>query len=187
MITASPNLADISQFRVGSNTLKFTPFFIKALNIPGISMQHTKLSTRSGVKLGMGADNMEFEALELEVMLDSNFDTYFELMELISEEIDWDYDTFSQPTFDLWIQVLNQKKDELFRFEFENCRISSVSSLALTPEAELGANVTVNIDYDFYRWFRRNKCNNIETVKRFNQPAPNPNPQQYSSPYKPLK
>ena len=187
--TASTNFADISQFRVGSNTLKITPFFIKSLNIPGISMVHPQLPTKSGVKLNVGADTIEFEALDLEVLLDNNFDTYFELLELVFKVVDFDYDTFAMPTFDLWIQVLNAKKEELFKFEFSNCRITSISALSLDPEAELGATVSINVVYDFYRWFRRGVHNEIKGPKRFYQAAPSPGPQALTSysPYSPLK
>lgn len=152
--TSSVNLADVSQFLVGSDMLKLTPFFIKNFTIPGIAMSHPELPTRSGVSLRMGADSIDFGELSFEVMLDSGFQTYFELMDLMFTEVDFERDTFSTPCFDLWVQVLNANKEVLFRVDFKNCRIASVGDLNLDPSAELGSSVSVGIVYDFYTYTR---------------------------------
>lgn len=71
---------------------------------------------------------------DLKVLLNNNFDTYFELLELVFKEVDFDYDTFAMPTFGLWIQVSPIAK-ELFKFEFGNCHITSISALSLDPRS----------------------------------------------------
>ena len=139
------NFADVSRFRVGSNTLKITPFFIKAVEVPGVSISNGKLPTRSGVPLGFSGDNISFEDLQLEVILDSGFETYFELLEVITSQVDFDQDVFNMPTFDLFIQVQNDKNEELFRFEFSECRINSLDPLPLNPEAEPISIITTSI------------------------------------------
>lgn len=151
-MVASTNLADLSNFMVGSDTLKITPFFIRAFNIPGISFSHPSMSTRSGVKLKLGADSMEFGDLDLEVLLDSDFNTYFELLDLVFKEVDWDYDSYSMQQFDLWVVSRDSSGRELFRFDFFNCRINSIGNLSLEPEADLGAMVSLSVSYDYYRW-----------------------------------
>lgn len=187
-MTASTNYADLSNFLVGSDTLKITPFFIKAFTIPGVTLSHPQLPTRSGTKLKLGADNIEFGDLTLEVSLDSNFHTYFELMDLTFQEVDWDYDTFAMPEFDLWVVSRNSKGEEMFRFDFHNCRISNIGEISLDPGAELGTSFAVTITYDYYRWsrkVRREVCGpNGETkvieetkrVKRYYENAPKGSP-----------
>lgn len=152
--TASINLADVSQFLVGSNTLKLTPFFIKSFTIPSIAFQHPEMATRSGVKLHLGADSVDFNELSFEVMLDSNFETYFELLDLSLSEVNWDQDTFAMPEFDLWVQVLKPNGDVMFRVDFKHCRISSLGEVALDPSAELGSSVPVSITYDYFEYTR---------------------------------
>lgn len=153
-MTASVNLADVSQFLVGSDTLKLTPFFIKSFTIPSIAFSHLNLPTRSGVPLHLGADTISFNDLSFDVMLDSNFNTYFELLDLVMQEVDFESHTFAMPEFDLWVQVLNSNKDLLFRVDFKNCRISSIGDIALDPSAELGASLNVGIVYDYWAYTR---------------------------------
>lgn len=150
----SVNLADVSQFLVGSDTLKVTPFFIKNFTIPGIAFSHASLLTRSGIALGTGADVMDFNDLNMDVVLDSNYSTYFELLDLVFKEVDFHQDTFATPEFDLWVQVLNSQGELLFRVDFRNCRISSIGELALDTSAELGASVSIGVTYDYWEYTR---------------------------------
>lgn len=152
--TASVNLADVSQFLVGSDTLKLTPFFIKNFTIPSIAFAHPSLMTRSGVALHTGADSIDFNDLSLDIMLDSGFQTYFELLDLAMQEVNFEQDTFSTPTFDLWVQILNSNKEILFRVDFKNCRISSIGEIALDPSAELGASLNIGVVYDYWTYTR---------------------------------
>ena len=151
--TASVNLA-VSQFLVGSDTLKLTPFFIKNFTIPSIAFAHIGLMNRSGVALHAGADSIDFNDLSLDIMLDSGFQTYFELLDLAMQEVNFEQDTFSTPTFDLWVQVLNSNKEILFRVDFKNCRIASIGEISLDPSAELGASLNVGIVYDYWTYHR---------------------------------
>ena len=146
------NLADVSQFLVGSDTLKLTPFFIKNFTIPSVAFAHPSLMNRSGVALHLGADAVDFNDLSLDITLDSNFKTYFELLDLTFKEVDWNSDTFAMPTFNLWVQVLNQNKELLFRVDFVNCRVASLGEIALDPNAELGATVNVSLVYDYWTY-----------------------------------
>ena len=154
--TASVNLADVSQFLVGSDTLKLTPFFIKNFTIPSIAFAHIGLMNRSGVALHAGADSIDFNDLSLDIMLDSGFQTYFELLDLAMQEVNFEQDIFSTPTFDLWVQVLNSSKEILFRVDFKNCRIASIGEISLDPSAELGASLNVGIVYDYWTYHRSN-------------------------------
>lgn len=177
------NFADLSNFRVGSDTLKLTPFYVKSFNIPSVSFSHIAMATRSGTKLKVGADTIEFGDLDLEVMIDSNFETYFEILDLMFKEVDWNYDSFAMPEFDLWLIVSDSKGNEKFRFDFKNCRINNIGNLNLDPEAELGSMFSLSITYDYFTW-RYNKiteiCENGElkkisepkSVKRYYENAP---------------
>lgn len=158
MQTSSVNLADVSHFLVGSDTLKITPFFIKNFTIPGIAFSHASLMTRSGVALHTGADSISFNELSLDVVLDSGFQTYFELLDLAMQEVDFYNDTFAMPEFDLWVQVLNSNKELLFRVDFKNCRISSIGEISLDPSAELGSVVNVQVVYDYWN-YTKSICN----------------------------
>lgn len=158
--TASVNLADVSQFLVGSDTLKLTPFFIKNFTIPSIAFAHPSLMTRSGVALHAGADSIDFNDLSLDIMLDSGFQTYFELLDLAMQEVNFEQDTFSTPTFDLWVQILNSNKEILFRVDFKNCRISSIGEIALDPSAELGVSLNIGVVYDYWT-YTRSYCDKV--------------------------
>lgn len=158
--TASVNLADVSQFLVGSDTLKLTPFFIKNFTIPSIAFAHPSLMTRSGVALHTGADSIDFNDLSLDIMLDSGFQTYFELLDLAMQEVNFEQDTFSTPTFDLWVQILNSNKEILFRVDFKNCRIASIGEIALDPSAELGASLNIGVVYDYWT-YTRSYCDKV--------------------------
>lgn len=183
---AGTNFADLSRFMVGSDTLKITPFYLKTFTIPGISMSHPSLSTRSGTNLKIGADSMDFDTLEMEVLLDSQFSTYFELMDLVFKEVDFEFDSFAMPEFDLWVSVMDSKQKEIFRFDFHHCRINSLGSVSMDPEAELGSTVALSLSYDYYTWERTKMvecCDHqgnpvtqviTETVDRFHKGHANP-------------
>lgn len=163
-MTASVNLADVSRFLVGSDTLKLTPFFIKTFNIPSIAFSHLELNNRSGTALHLGADTIDFNDLSLDIMLDSDFKTYFELLDLAFTEVDWETGNFAMPAFDLWVQVLNANGEVLFRIDFKNCRISSVGEVSLDPAAELGSTLNVGIVYDYWT-YNRSLCEPQENGK----------------------
>lgn len=165
-MSGSINLADVGQFLVGSDQLKITPFFIKNFTIPSIAFSHPELSTRSGVKLHVGADSIDFNELNLDVVLDSNFSTYFELLDITFSEVDWEHDSFAMPSFDLWVQVLNSNKIPLFRIDFKNCRVSSIGEVALDPSAELGSTIAVGIRYDYWTYARKECINGDESCRK---------------------
>lgn len=155
--TSSINLADVSQFLVGSDTLKLTPFFIKSFTIPSIAFSHPELGSRNGTKIHLGADSIDFNDLSFEVMLDSGFETYFELLDISMQEVDFEHGSFAMPEFDLWVQVLKPNGDVLFRVDFRNCRISSLGEIALDPNSELGASIQLSLVYDYFE-YTRIKC-----------------------------
>lgn len=164
MATASVNLADVSQFLVGSDTLKITPFFIRNFTIPSIAFAHPSMMTRSGVELRVGADAVSFNELNIDVILDSNFQTYFELLDLALSEVDFEHGSFATPEFDLWVQVLNANKELLFRVDFYHCRISSIGEIALDPSADLGSTLNVGISYDYWK-YTRSVCSKELAIK----------------------
>lgn len=173
-------LADLTRFQVGSDVLKSSPFYIKSFPIPGISLNHISMATRSGIRAKFGSDSLEYGDLDLEVILDSNLDSYFELLDLVYQEVDFDYDSFAQPTFDLWVVALDSQGNELLKFDFIGCKINSLGSLNLDAEAELGATVSVSITFEMLRW-KRNKITSDcdgnkqiceQTVERWYKNAP---------------
>lgn len=153
-MTASVNLADVSQFLVGSDTLKITPFYIKNFTVPSVAFSHPSLVNRSGVALNVGADTIDFNDLSLDVVLDSNFTTYFEILDLTFSEVDFDRGSYATPEFDLWVQILNPNGELLFRVDFRNCRISSLGELPLDPSADLGSTLNIGIVYDYWEYTR---------------------------------
>lgn len=161
MLSPSPNFADASRYLVGSDTLKLTPFYLKDFQIPGVSLSHPELSNRSGTKLHVSADSITFDNLDLNVIIDSEFLTYFELLDWITNTVNVPLGRFSNETdFNLWVRVMDDKYNLRFRLDFHNCRINSLGGINLSPDTEVGFTVPVNISYDYFTY-----CNQPGTLR----------------------
>lgn len=160
-------MADTSNFLVGSDELKITPFYVKNVSIPQVSMNHIKMNTKSGVDLNLGADTLSFDNLDFEAIIDNNFDVYFEIMTKVFQEVDWDHNSFAMPEFNLWVLVLDSNKSPKFKFTFWHSRFNNVGSLPLDMQSELGITIPVSITYDYYTWERYmvdvDECTDIVT------------------------
>lgn len=146
------NLAQKTNYIAGSDKLKLTPFFLTAVNIPGVNFSHPEISGRYGVKMNVTGDSITYNALSFEMLIDEDFEIYHEFMDKAVESINPESGSFSSQEFDFWIQINNNKGNKLFKIEFYNCRLESIGDIQLDTQDEITEHsMTVDIKYDYYK------------------------------------
>jgi hypothetical protein len=71
-------------------------------------------------------------------------------MKIINSNIRLD-GTFSDFTFDFWIEVSNNKGNKVLKIDFSNCRITSIGDIELNSQDESTEHtLTFDVIYDFY-------------------------------------
>jgi len=145
------NLAAQTNFMAGSDKLGLTSLYLTSLSIPGIQMSHPEVHAKGGSPLFVTADNLTFNPLSIEVLIDENFAVYNELMTKIFQNVSPLTGTFATQEFDFWIDVNNVKGFRVFKLEFNNCRIESIGDISLdTTSSETENTLSIEIKYDTY-------------------------------------
>lgn len=156
--------ADTSQYLAGSNVLKHSPFYLKGCRLPGLSTNPIQVQVKGGSFYTAG-DSISFSELSFDVLVDKDYNSYFELLDILYTQVNPEADSFADTSFDFWIQV-NQEDLPLFKFEFHGVRISSLGDLELGNDV---MTVSVSLVYDYYtysRWVTETTCENGEQITR---------------------
>lgn len=149
------NLAQKTNFTAGSDQLDLLPFYLTSVNIPGINLAHSEIGGRYGSKLNVTADNVTFNALSFEMLVDEDFEIYHEFMSKINDNINVETGSFASQEFDFWVEVNNNKGNKLFKMEFYNCRIETIGDIQLDTQDDITEyTMTVDLKYDYYKIIR---------------------------------
>lgn len=154
--------ADVSKFRIGSDTLKFAPIYMKTFEIPSVTQEIISVENGLGVPVHVNGDSLSYSDLNLEIPLDTNYEVYFEFLNRMHQNVDplnkryrWD------EGFDLWVQGLDGDGKVIFFIRFKNCYISSLSGFNFDPSAELGGtNISASIAFDYMEYITSHSCEN---------------------------
>jgi hypothetical protein len=145
------NLAQKTNFTAGSDQLQFTPFYLTSVNIPGVNFSHPELGGRSGTKFNVTSDNITYNPLSFEMLLDEDFKIYHEFMRKINKSISPETGKFESVEFDFWVVINNNKSSPLFKMEFHNCRIETISDIQLDVTDDMTEHtLSVDIKYDYF-------------------------------------
>ena len=149
------NLAQKTNFTAGSDQLDLIPFYLTSVNVPGINLSHPELGGRSGTRLNLTGDNITYNALSFEMLVDEDFNIYHEFMDKINENIDPESGTFESVEFDFWVEINNSKGNKLFKMEFYNCRIESIGDIQLDTQDDITEyTMSVDVKFDYYKIFK---------------------------------
>lgn len=146
------NLAQKTNYTLGSHKLDLGPIYLQSVNIPGINFSHIETSTRSGARLTVTGDTLTFNNLSFEMLIDEDFKVYFEFMDKVFKNVNPENGTFASQEFDLWLQFHNNKGNPLFKLNFYNCRIETISDISLDNMSDEVVNtLAVDIKYDYFK------------------------------------
>lgn len=156
------NLAQKTNYIAGSDKLKLAPFYLTNVNLPGLTFSYPEISGRFGSKVFMAGDNIQYNSLSFEMLIDEDFNLYNEFLDKILENINVETGTFADNTFDFWIEINNNKGNKIMKFEFYNCRIESLGDIQLDTQDDITEHtITVEVRYDY---FKRITNNSVPTL-----------------------
>jgi hypothetical protein len=145
------NLAQKTNFTAGSEALELLPFYLTSVSLPGINFSYPDISGRSGAKLNLAGDSITYNALSFEILIDEDFKIFHEFMDKVTANINPKSGSFSDNSFDFWIEINNSKGFKIMKYEFTNCRIESIGDISLeTQDDSTEHSMNVEIKYDYY-------------------------------------
>lgn len=150
------NVYQKTNFILGSDELEYGPIFLQSVNLPGISLTHPETYSQQGQLSYASADVKSFNSLNFDIVIDENFDSYFDFMEKVFKNVNTEEGTFVEETyFDLWIVITNLKGKPLFKYTCHNCRIASIGDVDLnTTDEGTPSTFSVEVIYDYYDYER---------------------------------
>lgn len=144
------NLAQKTNWTAGSDKFPLLPFYLTTVNIPGLNFSLPETGSRYGAKINLASDTISYNSLSFDFLIDEDFKLYRSFYAYIKTIINPSNSTFSDSSFDLWLDLNNSKGAKLLKFEFYNCRIESIGDIELdttNSETESTMNLTVKFDY----------------------------------------
>lgn len=146
------NLAQKTNFILGTSKLPNSILHVQSLNIPSVSVSHIKtIGGRFGTPLAIGADSAEYSEINLEVLLDEDLNIFRELINLMQSQVQPGTGVFEDTYWDFWLQVNNNKGNQLFRIDFIHSRLSSISDIALDSSDDGFNTMSLSIVYDYFK------------------------------------
>lgn len=146
------NLAQKTAWEAGSNKLQLANLYIQNFSIPGISFSHPDIYAHSSVKIGLVADNMSFNECSFDLLIDENYRMYFEIMDIVFKQFNPENGTFANQEFDFFVNLKNQKGENVFTINFFNCRFTNIGEISLSTQGDETYNtLNVSIRYDYYK------------------------------------
>lgn len=175
------NYSQKTNFEAGCTKLPGLRFYLQSLQLPGVSFSHYQ-SYGQGMLSNVTGDSPKHEELSIEVLIDEDYEIYFEFMKVIQENVHFTSGSFADVMFDFWVTVYNNKGHILFTEFFRNCRITNVSSIQLETTDDMPTNTfTLGLLFD---WFEiRKEGLTAQEMRDFNiYPEDLKNPEDYDTP-----
>lgn len=145
------NIAQRTNFILGTSKIPKSVMMVQTVNIPSISVNHvTGIGGRFGVQLKVGADNSEYSDVTFDVLLDEDLLVLREVLALMQKQVHPGDGVFEDTDWDFWLQVNNNKGHPLFRIDFIHSRLSSISDVSLDSMDDGHNTMSLTISYDWY-------------------------------------
>ena len=158
MSNNNSNLFQPTNFICGSADLDLVHKFCTSVNLPGINLNHLFLTNGAGSPLNLTSDNIMFNSVQLSLLIDEDFETYFEFIEKIQNNINSVNGSFAESTFDFFINITNSKGNDIFKVELINARLQSIGDVVLDSTSEETEYVLpVELIFDHIEYTRKNK------------------------------
>ena len=145
------NLAQKTTWYCGSSKLDLMLKMTQDFSIPGINFNHPQVFNHSSAPVNFVADNITFNSLTCEVLIDENYKVYFEVMKKIFDQFNPTNGTFATQEFDWFTILTNNKGNDIFKIDYYNCRFESVSDVTLTTQGDESFSImSIGIKYDYF-------------------------------------
>lgn len=144
------NLHQKTNFTAGSDAFENIPFYLINVNVPGFSYVMPESGARGGARLNLAADTINYNSLSFDMLIDEDFTIYGELLSYLTSQLTLSKNSFSDNTFNFWVEINNNKGNNIAKFDFKNCRIESLGDIDLSTQdesTEAILNVSMRFDY----------------------------------------
>ena len=146
------NLAQKTCWEAGSNTLQLCNLYIQNFAIPGISFSHPDIYGHNSVKIGLVSDNMSFDEMSFDLLLDENYRVYFEILDVVFKQFNPENGSFANQEFDFFVNMKNQKGENVFTINFYNCRFTNIGQITLSTQGDETYNtLNVSMRFDYFK------------------------------------
>ncbi|MCK5535520.1 MAG: hypothetical protein KAI79_01770 [Bacteroidales bacterium] len=146
------NYSQKTNYTCGTEAFDLLPFYATAVNIPGVNFSLPEVGGRSGTKLSVSADNVSFNNLSLEILVDEDYKIYNEIMDIIFDHINVESGSFADFSFDFWCEVNDDMGKKVMKIEYYNCKIESVGDLSLDSSDDVPEQMfSLDIRFDYFK------------------------------------
>ena len=130
------NLANPTNFICGSGDLDLTQIYCTSVTLPGINLNNPFLTTSAGSALNLGGDNIMFNTIQLSLLIDEDYEIYFEFLTKLQNSISSTNSTFANIEFDFFIDINNSKGVHIFKVNLINARLQAIGDVELETSSE---------------------------------------------------
>ena len=158
------NLAQTTNFICGSGDLDLTHIYCTSVTLPGLNLNNPFVSTGSGTPINLNGDNILFNAVQLSLLIDEDYDIYFEFITKIQESINQVSGSFAVQEFDFFIEINNSKGENIFKVNLVNAKIQSIGDVILdTSSEETEMALPIELVFDQIEYTRNGKTLTLNT------------------------
>lgn len=145
------NLAQKSTWYCGSSSLDLMLKMTQDFGIPGLNFNHPELYNHSTAAVNFVADNITFNSLSCDVLIDENYKVYLEVMRKVFDQFNPENGTFASQEFDWFTTLTNNKGNDIIRIDYYNCRFESIGDITLSTQGdETFSTMSIGIKYDYF-------------------------------------
>ena len=158
------NLHQSTNWIAGSPAFVNIPFYLVSLNIPGINFNYPELNKR-GMILNAGADSITFGTLSFDMLIDEDFVVYNEFMDIVLKNYNTENGTTEDFVFDFFIDINNNKGNQVLKLEFHNCRLNNIGDITLdSQDSAVNHKMNVEIKFDYFERIFKQTAENLTLI-----------------------
>jgi len=149
------SLSTGTNIEFGSNDLGGFWLNAQTCSLPGISFALPEADGRSGARIKLGSDTVEYGDLVVTVLLDREWKMYDIIYDKFMKSLRVDKGTFSHyQDFDMWLDIKTGKGAEVRKFWFYKCRLAYVSEFDFDSRdsADTNLDLTLTFRFDWYEY-----------------------------------
>lgn len=147
------NLARPTNYICGSGALELSHIYATSVNIPGVNLNNPFIQSGGGTPININGDNKLYNTIQISLLMDEDWDIYFEFIDILEQGIDSTTGEFSNMEFDFFIDIQNSKGKHLFKMNLTNAKLQSIGDIVLdnsNEDTEVFFNIELVFDYIEY-------------------------------------
>lgn len=145
------NFAHNTNYTVGISFLGDEIFNAQSVTMPGINFMNIELGGRGGSRALVGGDNISFDTITVDLLIDENLTVYKKIIRYIISKTNTEDSTFNSEEFETWVSIKNDFGIEVMKLDFFGCQLSGIDSFPLSSSSE-DEEISVGLSFRFDRF-----------------------------------